>query len=425
MHNSEFGERLKKLRADKAKRLGRRKISQREIAEHFNITPGAYGSWETGRTRPDLSQLPTIADYFEVSTDFLLGHRASIPGLTTKMGLVWSLRRSALTENEQKGLKVWQLLTQGKSLETIAAEIGIPRWEKKVECYLEDIMDTDIVSIDYVPQAKDLGEQVREVFGLKEVLVVSTFERSPYIFRNILLGEMSRSYFKKYVHEGTKVGLAGGSSVGRMIYSIRRGECPRIEVYSLANSPIVLESPHLDANTLVRTLAYRHRGYGVVDYSLPYVSPKDWDKLENRWVVAHTRHILQKARGVDIVFMGLGALKFKLASIDLLSGTVSNEEIKRRGAIGDILYHFVDQTGQPIYPEISDLICAINLRDLQDLIEEYGKRVVVIASGREKVEITRVAIRKRYANVLIIDDELAQALLNISKADFSTVAPSI
>jgi DNA-binding transcriptional regulator LsrR (DeoR family) len=44
-----------------------------------------------------------------------------------------------------------------------------------------------------------------------------------------------------------------------------------------------------------------------------------------------------------------------------------------------------------------------------------GIPVVVIASGRWKADIARVAIRAGYANVFIIDDELARALLESEK----------
>jgi DNA-binding transcriptional regulator LsrR (DeoR family) len=42
---------------------------------------------------------------------------------------------------------------------------------------------------------------------------------------------------------------------------------------------------------------------------------------------------------------------------------------------------------------------------------QLGIPVIAIASRREKWEIARAAIKAGYANVFIIDDKLAQALL--------------
>ena len=108
MSNNEFGLRLKELRGAKANKLGRRKIPQREVAAHLNISPGAYGSWESGRTRPDIASLPEIADYFEVSVDYVLGHTVDNQGnpeaVSTPGGLTWSLRRGPQTAEEEKGV---------------------------------------------------------------------------------------------------------------------------------------------------------------------------------------------------------------------------------------------------------------------------------------------------------------------------------
>ena len=47
-------------------------VSQRELAEHLNVTQGTLSSWETGRYRPNPDTLRQLADYFDVSIDHLL-----------------------------------------------------------------------------------------------------------------------------------------------------------------------------------------------------------------------------------------------------------------------------------------------------------------------------------------------------------------
>jgi DNA-binding transcriptional regulator LsrR (DeoR family) len=42
---------------------------------------------------------------------------------------------------------------------------------------------------------------------------------------------------------------------------------------------------------------------------------------------------------------------------------------------------------------------------------ERGKRVVIIAAGESKADVVRAALRAGYANTLIVDDELATAIL--------------
>lgn len=416
-NDNKFGLRLKELRAVKATTLGRRKIPQREVAAQLNISPGAYGSWESGRTKPDIALLPKIADCFEVSIDFLLGHTADVQSgrehTIAKTGLVWSLRRAAQSENEEKGIEVWRRLAEGESQEAIATALETPI-HQEIERYLFEAINMDMISIDDLPRDTSLAERVRDAFGLREVIVVSTAPESPSFFRYILLGEVARSYFKTHVYEGMKVGIAGGYSVSRLIYSLRPGDCRSIEVYPLAISPVI-ESISVDANSLVGALAYLNYGYNVRGYCLQYASPEDIREAKDSQKFALTRRILTKAKSVDIAFMGLGTFKRRLVPIDWLGDLLGSRElsldiIRERGAIGDILHHPVDQNGQPVASEIDDLICSIELEDLKEMVQ-WGVQVVAIASDERKSEIARAAIKGGYANVFIINDELARAML--------------
>ena len=61
-----IGSTIKKLRLEKG-------ITQEELAEFLGLTSKAVSQWECDRTAPDISQLPALANIFEVSADVLLG----------------------------------------------------------------------------------------------------------------------------------------------------------------------------------------------------------------------------------------------------------------------------------------------------------------------------------------------------------------
>lgn len=46
-------------------------VTQEQLAEALNISPQAVSKWETGTSQPDTQMLPLIAEYFEVSIDYL------------------------------------------------------------------------------------------------------------------------------------------------------------------------------------------------------------------------------------------------------------------------------------------------------------------------------------------------------------------
>lgn len=57
----------------------RKKLMQKEMAEYLGMTPRSFQQYEGGKRRPDYETLVAIADYLNVTTDYLLG-RTDEPG---------------------------------------------------------------------------------------------------------------------------------------------------------------------------------------------------------------------------------------------------------------------------------------------------------------------------------------------------------
>lgn len=63
---NKFGVRLKHLREE-------RKLLSKDFAKIMNVEPATITNWEKGNRFPKDSMLVKIADYFDCSTDYLLG----------------------------------------------------------------------------------------------------------------------------------------------------------------------------------------------------------------------------------------------------------------------------------------------------------------------------------------------------------------
>ena len=50
-------------------------FTQREVAKETGISHSTIANYETGRTEPDIESLGTLADFYGVSADWLLGTR--------------------------------------------------------------------------------------------------------------------------------------------------------------------------------------------------------------------------------------------------------------------------------------------------------------------------------------------------------------
>lgn len=58
-------------------------ISQRQVANVLGISQAGYQCYESGTKMPVAAKLPTLADFFNVSIDYLLG-RTDEPRLPSK-----------------------------------------------------------------------------------------------------------------------------------------------------------------------------------------------------------------------------------------------------------------------------------------------------------------------------------------------------
>lgn len=117
----DFGTRLTALRKEK-------KLLQADLANKIGIARATYGAYEQGTRQPDFETLEKIADFFGVSTDYLLG-RTDSPTLTPheqdelefqafandpELG-VWYKELPKSSEEELRKLRtIWEMIKSDK-----------------------------------------------------------------------------------------------------------------------------------------------------------------------------------------------------------------------------------------------------------------------------------------------------------------------
>src|SRR5690606_21349439 len=89
-----FNDRLVQLRKEK-------KLLQTDMAKKIGVARATYGAYEQGTRQPDFETLQRIANYFEVSTDFLLGN--TVEGKQSIYGK--EVDTDQLTENQRTVLE--------------------------------------------------------------------------------------------------------------------------------------------------------------------------------------------------------------------------------------------------------------------------------------------------------------------------------
>lgn len=56
-----------------------RKISQNQLAKELNLNTVTYNNWETGKREPNIETLIKLADFYNVTLDYLVGRDFTNP----------------------------------------------------------------------------------------------------------------------------------------------------------------------------------------------------------------------------------------------------------------------------------------------------------------------------------------------------------
>ena len=103
----DFNKILKILRTSK-------NVTQDELAKALNISRSAVGMYEKGDREPDYETLETIADYFNVSIDYLLGRESKTVRLVHPTTIAAHFDGDEYTEDELEEIRQFAEFVKNK-----------------------------------------------------------------------------------------------------------------------------------------------------------------------------------------------------------------------------------------------------------------------------------------------------------------------
>ena len=95
-----FNERLKELRTEKG-------VTQKQLGGLFSFSKNTVCEWEKGRAEPKSEVIKKLADYFEVTTDYLLGRSDDFGNVTVHAEKTGEF----LTDDEKSLIKSYRNLS--------------------------------------------------------------------------------------------------------------------------------------------------------------------------------------------------------------------------------------------------------------------------------------------------------------------------
>ena len=297
----------------------------------------------------------------------------------------------------------------------IARELGLS--SSKVSRLLKRAFAEGLVRVEIeLPKRPRLEAALVERFRLRDAVVIPLGEA-----RDLKedLGTAAARYFEKVAADGARVGLSCGYTLYQLIHALRERRFRDLELYPLSGES-TLQLVDLFPNTLVGMMAAKYRPH-VRAYALPVqvlgsfaAAQRERRRLLQKGEV---RRIYRAASDVDIALVGIGMIGEATAGFCSLAEFygVSVRRLRALGVVGEINYHPFDRDGALIDRKelrpLTQRVLAVHPSRLRDLSAQYGKMVIAVAGGPDKHAAILGAMRGRFANVLVTDEDTAEALL--------------
>ncbi|WP_458792799.1 sugar-binding transcriptional regulator [Yoonia sp. MH D7] len=297
----------------------------------------------------------------------------------------------------------WCYFHDDMSQAEIASHLGLSRStvvnylaQARANGYVRVSLQTDVF------RDRKIAEDLKAKFGLVDVLVVpSVADSAAANLRRV--ARVAADWLPELLEPGDRLGVSWGETVYQISTAVEKVMIPDLDVVQLVGSratPLGFAAEICSANLAEKFSA------NCINLHAPLL-------LESRELAAMLRQepvIAEQLRAVrecnKIIF---AAGSVSMNSHVVKSGVVSQKTLAayiKNGAAAVICGRFIDRDGNPIPGEIDDRIIGTTIAELQG--KELG---LLAASGADKTDATRAAIKAGFTTHLATCSAIAAALL--------------
>lgn len=280
---------------------------------------------------------------------------------------------------------------EDRSKTDIAEALGVSRF--KVARLIELARQHGIVRIqidDDCGVDLDLSERLRSVLGLQRA-VVATDD----------VARAAADLLPQLLSDGDVLGLPWSRTIARMVEHVH--DLPVVDVVQLTGAH---QSPGIDTSAvaIARSVARVSGGRSTLFFA-PFVA-EDADAAATFSRQPEVRAARAQLRRVTHALVAAGAWQEGSSTVHDAVSATSRRQATRDGVVGEIAGVLLDAQGHGVDSPTSDRLVTLSLRDLERI-----PHVVLLAAGAEKSHVVRAAVAAGFAEALVCDRALAQALL--------------
>jgi DNA-binding transcriptional regulator LsrR (DeoR family) len=247
-----------------------------------------------------------------------------------------------------------------------------------------------------------LERELETRFGIRQAIVIPSPESEEML--PALLGAAAGAYLNDSLRNGMRVGLGWGNTLRHSLTSIAQRTLHDLTIVSLLGA--LTRASGINPSEFAWRFADM-LGADCYMMAAPVYAP---DEATHAALLAHPgiEEVFALARRVDLALVSVGDLSpgSTISRLGLIPPD-ELENLRRAGAVADVLCHFIDHNGRIIDHPLNRRVVAVDPTQLRQT-----SRLILTSGGWNKVAALLAAIRLLNPSVIITDEHAAQGLLS-------------
>ena len=308
---------------------------------------------------------------------------------------------AALGSEQLRARIAWYYYVAGLTQQEISDRLGIAR--ARVNKIAGQLRADGSVVVDIrlpLVSCVELEEQLKAIYGLKQVAVVPSVADDEQLRR--MIGDAGGIVLDALIGDGQCISVGWGRTLSASIKRLRSRQLKDSSVVSLMGGL----TRGSETNTFeVSTELAKTLGADCYYVTAPIYCPS----TESREILlthSGVNEVMERARKSDLAIVSCGDLSHKTALTAMSSVGERLPDLKKSGAVGEILGTFLDAQGLPVDHILNQRVIAMPPADLKMIPNR-----LLISGGLYKADIIQAILCAGYVNCLATDEAVAQRLV--------------
>ncbi|WP_156286183.1 sugar-binding transcriptional regulator [Oceanivirga salmonicida] len=294
----------------------------------------------------------------------------------------------------------WYYYINNMTQEAIAKHLNISR-SRVVKLLSKAKMDGLVkFKIDHQTLDKiNLENAILEKYKLNDIFIIPS---TPCNLKDSL-AKGAAKYINSKVEEDAFINIGYGETVSKTVVELVNSGQKQLSLVTLSGGV---------SNYTSSIISGVHKSSSVTPTPNFYVVPSplivSTKEIADAFLKEkEVKSILNMSKFSNMTLIGIGAVNeeatiFKTNIVDKNNLTI----LKMKGAVGDVLSQFYDKNGDLIDTVLHSKLVSVKIENLRN-----SDNVIAVAGGKNKIEAIDAALKGKFINILITDEDTGKALL--------------